>query len=230
MVLTRAEKEALVKRLYEEGKTIREIAKEAHMSFTDIAAIIRKITGDSSKNSKNNTVKPVKSVEARALRLFSKGKTPVEVAIKLDISSEQAETFFIRYWRLKQQYDFELKYKEMKNQLPSFLQLYGVLKGAGVTDKEAVTVIRCTKEIPQLRATSQNLKNEISGLEHQIGSLLSQVYYLQGEVEKLRGYIQCYEVELNEKYFERTALSKELQELEDLTYDKWKTYGHKNIR
>jgi hypothetical protein len=100
MVFTRAEKEALVKRLYEESKTIREIAKEVHMSFTDIAAIIRKVSGDSSKN---NSVKPTKSIEARALRLFSKGKTPVEVAIKLDISSEEAETCFIRYWRLKQQ-------------------------------------------------------------------------------------------------------------------------------
>jgi DNA-binding CsgD family transcriptional regulator len=176
MVLTRAEKEALVKRLFEEGKTIREIAKEAHMSFTDISAIIRKVTGGSSKN---NSVKPTKSIEVRALGLFSKGKTPVEVAIKLDISSEEAETFFIRYWRLKQQYDFELKYKEMKNQLPSFLQLYGVIKSASVTEKEVVILIRCAREIPQLRTTNQNLKNENTGLEHQKGSLLSDVYYLQ---------------------------------------------------
>jgi transposase-like protein len=33
MVLTRSEKEELVKRLYEEGKTYREIAKEVRMSF-----------------------------------------------------------------------------------------------------------------------------------------------------------------------------------------------------
>lgn len=37
MVLTRSEKEELVVQLYEEGKTIREIAKAVHMSFTDIS-------------------------------------------------------------------------------------------------------------------------------------------------------------------------------------------------
>jgi len=71
-----------------------------------ISVIIRKVSGDSSKN---NSFKPTKSIEARAPGLFSKGKTPVGVAIKLDISSEEAETFFVRYWRLKQQYEFDLQ-------------------------------------------------------------------------------------------------------------------------
>lgn len=39
MVLTRSEKEELVKQLYEEGKTIREISKEVHMSFGPIGII-----------------------------------------------------------------------------------------------------------------------------------------------------------------------------------------------
>jgi hypothetical protein len=42
MVLTRSEKEELVIQLYEEGKTIREIAKEVHMSFGPIGNIIQK--------------------------------------------------------------------------------------------------------------------------------------------------------------------------------------------
>lgn len=226
MVFTRKEKEALVKRLCEEGKTVREIAKEVHMSFSDIAAITRKITGDSNKNS---SAKPAKSIEARALALFSKGKTPEEVAIKLDISSEEVETFFMRHWRLKQQYDFERTYKEMKNQLPSFLQLYRVIKGAGVKDKDSVTLIRCAKEIPQLRNTHQNFMNENAWLERKEGRLLSDLYYLQDRTEQFREYVQCYQNELNEKYYERMALNKELRDLEDLAYDNWRTFGRKNL-
>jgi len=221
MVFTRKEKEVLVKRLYEESKTVREIDKEVHMSFSDIAAIIRKVTGDSNKN---NSAKPTKSIEARALKLFSKGKTPVEVAIKLDISSQEAETFFIRHWGLKQQYELELIYKEMKNQLPSFLGLYRVIKGARVTEKEAVNVIKCANEIPQFRNSNQNLKNENTGLERQKGRLLTDLYLLQDKTEELGEYVQYYQNEINNKYFERAALNDEVRDLEDLAYDKWRAH------
>ena len=42
MILTREEKERLVLDLYNEGKSTREIAQIAHMSFRDIGAIIEK--------------------------------------------------------------------------------------------------------------------------------------------------------------------------------------------
>ena len=76
MVFTRSEKEELVKQLYEEGKTIREIAKVVHMSFTDISATIKKVTGDSSSDDK-----PTISKETEALKLFMEDKTPIEVAV-----------------------------------------------------------------------------------------------------------------------------------------------------
>jgi hypothetical protein len=44
-VLNRQDKEELVIRLHKEGKTIRQIAHIAHLSFTDIGSIIRKIDG-----------------------------------------------------------------------------------------------------------------------------------------------------------------------------------------
>ena len=41
-ILTRQERERLVLELYNQGKTIREIAKEARMSFRDIEVILNK--------------------------------------------------------------------------------------------------------------------------------------------------------------------------------------------
>lgn len=41
-MLIRKERERIVLELYDKGKTIREIAKEARMSFRDIGAILRK--------------------------------------------------------------------------------------------------------------------------------------------------------------------------------------------
>ena len=102
MVLTRSGKEELVKQLYEEGKTVREIAKEVHMSFGPIGNIIRKTTGDYNKDN-NDEVK--KSKETEALKLFQEGKTPVEAAIILNISSDETEGLYLGlylgYLRLK---------------------------------------------------------------------------------------------------------------------------------
>ena len=44
-MLSRTEKEQRVIDLYQQSKTIREIAQEVHMSFADIGSIIRKVTG-----------------------------------------------------------------------------------------------------------------------------------------------------------------------------------------
>ena len=112
MVLTRSEKEELVKQLYEEGKTVHEIAKEVHMSFGLIGNIIRKATGDYNKDN-NNEVK--KSKETEALKLFQEGKTPVEAAIILNISSDEAEGLYLGLY---------LGYLRCEKSLASIIFLY----------------------------------------------------------------------------------------------------------
>ena len=81
MVLNRRDKEQLVIKLHQEGKSFREIASIAHLSFSDIGAILRKIDGKDDgiemKDLKN------KSKDTQALYLFSIGKTPLEVTIEL---------------------------------------------------------------------------------------------------------------------------------------------------
>ena len=86
VVLNKQDKEELVIRLHKEAKTIRQIAAAAHLSFTNIGSIIRKIDGrdnddgvEANKDIKNRTR------ETKALFLFSIGKTPLQVAIELDL-------------------------------------------------------------------------------------------------------------------------------------------------
>ena len=50
VVLNKQEKEQLVIRLHKEGKTIRTIAHEAHISFTDTGKIIRNMNGHSNND------------------------------------------------------------------------------------------------------------------------------------------------------------------------------------
>lgn len=43
---SREERKQYVIELYKQGRSVRDIAQEIHMSFIDIGAIIRKVTGD----------------------------------------------------------------------------------------------------------------------------------------------------------------------------------------
>ena len=81
MQLNKTEKEKLVIELYNKGKTIREIAKEVHMSFGDISIIIKKFTGEwHDKEEKDEKSKIASSsTVTQSLYLFSQKKTPLEV-------------------------------------------------------------------------------------------------------------------------------------------------------
>jgi hypothetical protein len=83
MMLSRTEREQRVIELYQQGKTIREIAHEVHMSFGDIGDIVRKVTGPEDDNNNNNNI-PLATLykDSQAFALFSDGKKPIEVAIK----------------------------------------------------------------------------------------------------------------------------------------------------
>ena len=81
------EKEKLVIKLAEEGKTIRDIAKEIHISLKDIGKIINKVTGDESQveGEKKEKEKRSLSLYAKAFKMF-KDKNPLaDIAIELDV-------------------------------------------------------------------------------------------------------------------------------------------------
>ena len=57
LLVSRKEKEKMVIKLANEGKTTREIAKEVHISLKDIGKIIRKETGDDESDIKEKIFK-----------------------------------------------------------------------------------------------------------------------------------------------------------------------------
>ena len=95
----REKKEKLVIELYyNKGYTYKQITKDLRMLPNQISNIIKKHEekSDAIANKKKQL-----SLSSRAYKLYSKGKTQVEVAIKLDIPEVQATQFHMEYWRLK---------------------------------------------------------------------------------------------------------------------------------
>jgi hypothetical protein len=129
-MLSRTEKEQRVIELYQEGKTIREIAREVHMSFGNIGSIIRKFTGidDAKSKEQQDKASTTLSKDTQAFKLFSDGKKPTEVTIKLDLGADVVDNLYQQFWRLEGLYQLNMIYKEIRRYLPSFLKLFKLMK------------------------------------------------------------------------------------------------------
>jgi cytidylate kinase len=122
MTLSREEKEKLVLDLYyNKGYTYREIARELRMSPNQIREIIKRHEekNDAIANKKKNL-----SLSSQAYKLFSEGKTNVQVAIKLDLPQEQITQFHLEYWRLQNQDELESLYKLAKGKVSVLWKIY----------------------------------------------------------------------------------------------------------
>lgn len=122
MDLTVKEKEKYVLKLREEGKTYRDIAHELLISPREISKILKKANGEMDEKERK---KLVLSNTARALQLYKKGKSPTEVAIKLDLSPQEAQSLYSNYLSLNNLHSFVETFKEFDNDsLQEFIDYY----------------------------------------------------------------------------------------------------------
>jgi hypothetical protein len=91
---TKDNKRDRVINLYKEGKNMREIAKDVHMSFSAIGKIIRENNGQKEQ-------KPEKSITSRAFQLLEQGNNLIQVTMGLDLNPTEAEKIHKSYLRLK---------------------------------------------------------------------------------------------------------------------------------
>ena len=132
MISTIQERERFVSDLYynQGKKNTREIAQEARMSFSVIGAILKKAT-EENQTSKEQTEKMPQA--AQAYKFFSDGKSPVDIAIELNLRQAEVTEFYREYWNLKQLYDLSRVYEGIKGDIGSFVNLYKLAKAECTT-------------------------------------------------------------------------------------------------
>jgi SHS2 domain-containing protein len=175
-ILTRQERERLVLDLYEQGKTYREIANEARISPYDIGVILNKVIeekaereegikqDDPEKNQQQEQQQHI-SLSAQAYKLFSEGKTPLEVAIALNLRESKATKFYKEYWKLKQLHNLNMVYEETKGNIEPFLRLYRLSKAKGMSVKQVVDVLEiANSDLPAIEKRFKRLRNNLSML------------------------------------------------------------------
>ena len=129
MLLNKKEKEKRIIELYNQGKTIREIAKEVHMSFKDISSTIKSYTGEGHEDKSKISL----SKDTQAIKMFSQNKTPIDMTTELNLKVNHVEKIYKNYWKLKGLYKLYNLYEEhIENDFPSFLKLYKIIKEEAV--------------------------------------------------------------------------------------------------
>jgi hypothetical protein len=140
VALNKKEKEELVANMYLDGKPIREIVRQAHLSFGTIGKIIRRINGLDNDEIMSNDMRG-KSKATQAMNLFLHDRRPVEVAIELDLSSTEVENILQEYWVLTNLDGLALVYLEIKDHLDLFLKLFHELEKSKLTNRRDIKMI-----------------------------------------------------------------------------------------
>jgi protein-arginine kinase activator protein McsA len=130
------------------------------MAFRDISKIIKKYEYaiDENRKTKDN-------LYFKALSLFHKGKKPIEVAISLKLHCNQVEESYKDFWKLKNFYNLLSVYEDMKDEIPSLVEVYQTFKEKGILGKEIITWVEILHEVSNLEEYRDKLKKQIRSYE-----------------------------------------------------------------
>ena len=94
LTISEERKKRVIDLYYNQGKTTREIAKIERMSIRDISAIIKE---EEARRQKYRYQQQQGEVSSKAYKLFSKGKTTMEVVIALNLRAQEIINMYRGY-------------------------------------------------------------------------------------------------------------------------------------
>jgi hypothetical protein len=105
------------------------------------------------------------SIAAQAYKLSSDRKTPLEVAIILNLKESEATEFYKEYWKLKQLHDLMIVYEETKCDIDPFLKLYRLSKAAGMSALHVTNLLKIANtNLSDIQRRYERLKREVNKL------------------------------------------------------------------
>jgi hypothetical protein len=157
------EKEKYILKLRKEGKTYRDIVHELRISPREISKILKKANGETEEKERK---KIVLSQTAKALQLFKNGKGPTEVAIKLDLNPQEAQSLYYNYLSLKNLHHFVETFKQFDNEsLQDFINYYQFMKEEGIDKKEIVEAIKISTDYPKIKDEYHDISDQLPDLQ-----------------------------------------------------------------
>lgn len=174
--LTRRAKEMLVLDLYyNQDKTYRQIAKEAKICPRDIKTIVDKKTNETE-------LSQLTSISSQAFNLFLQGKTPIHVAITLNLKEPEVHELYKQYWNLQQLHELCQVYDKIKDGIGSFAELYRLIEAAGMDLKHVKRLLEVANgELPRVEQIYENLLSNVMNHNQRKRDTESAIFKLNGD-------------------------------------------------
>jgi hypothetical protein len=220
--LTRAEKEKRVIELLELHKSTREIADEVHISFGDIGSIRRRHYGETEAQTKNKGEITL-STDTQVFKMFEEPKTPVQVAIELNLKSNEVGRLYKEWWQLKGLHQLNQLYEQIGDDIFQFHSTYKYIKDRGYTPHQLIDVANHLGQLPLLRSEREQLKQEIQNLVDQRDQLNESIEVAKQDVSAINVGIR-----VNSQELER--LNNQKQQIQSIIAGMQASAGYKQIQ
>jgi lambda repressor-like predicted transcriptional regulator len=163
--MDKKQKEALVMALLEKGATYREITKEAGVSPNTIKAVLNKAGLNEST-----------SISSRAFELYVQQKTPVEVAITLNIEAKEAIRYYHEYFMLLGITEFTKVYLQINDNPMVFVNLFKLSQNARIGEGGVVELLKIANgHLPRVRLEYDRVKDELNSCRAELSNTV-QIY------------------------------------------------------
>ena len=203
--MDKRQKEALVVAMLEKGETYREITKRAGVSPNTVKAVANKMGLD------QNT-----SVSSRALELFVKQKTPLQVAIELDIKAEDAMHLYHQYFMLLGITEFTKAYLQVKENPWPYVNLVKLVQNAKIGEGEVVELLKIANGyLPRVRLEYDRVEAELNSLEAKKLNLFNEHQRQCDETSNLHNEMDCLQSILGKLRHEEAALNQQKERTEN---------------
>jgi lambda repressor-like predicted transcriptional regulator len=215
--MDKKQKDALIIALAEKGESYRTIAKEAHVAPNTIKAVLNKAGLDEST-----------SIASRAFELYVKQKTPVEVAIELNLEANDAIRLYHDYFKFLGITRFTQVYLQIKDNPMGFVNFFNLCQSARMGDVEILQLLKIANGyLPRVQLEHDRLVQEINSIKAELNSRKAAV---SNEVRVYQDFCNRnlklrkreYELLRNIEELEakETKLNKSLSEFEESDMDK----------
>ncbi|HEY7081637.1 MAG TPA: hypothetical protein VH500_18240, partial [Nitrososphaeraceae archaeon] len=206
--LNRQETENLIIDLYHnQKKTFREIQRIVRKSPRDIKVILNKVEPERSSL----------SIPAQAYKLYSEGKTPIEVAIILNIREPESTQFNLEYWKLSQLDNLNRIYQETNGNISPLVELHRQTRAAGLTMEHVIRLLRmANNDLLLIEQKYQDLKREAADLTTKNLNAAGTFQQLSNDISEISKVLVKYRSSCKGERIELARLSLQKEKLESL--------------
>jgi hypothetical protein len=206
--LNRQETEDLILDLYyNQKKTFREIQRIVRKSPRDISNVLNKAEPERSSLSKSS----------QAYRMFMEGKTPIQVAITLNLRENEANEYYREYWQLDGLYKLNLIYEEIKGNIWSVIELYKQVKAENMNIQHVIRLLKvANNDLPSVENRLQELEREEDDLKYRNEQAARTAQEISNRISSERQTLAQFHVFIKQQQQEVERLYSEKKGLEDI--------------